>query len=534
MSSRPSPTSSPGALGLALLDALRAAGRWILDWLTELVGGPARGRVIFLFACVLALSSADTSTLGAVAGDLQPALGISNTELGLLNSVTLLVGAVAVVPLGLMVDRLSRIPVLAASIFIWSVAMFLSGAAGSYSTLLVYRLALGAVAATAGPAIASLTGDYFAPEERGRVYGFILAGELAGSAVGFLISGSVAGLLSWRFAFWLLAIGGFALAWAIWRTVPEPRRGGRSWLAPGSLELVVGGTREGEGGEETVPEREDDLAQRAAMRRGLEPFDDLVLDRDPARMSLPNAVRYVLRVRTNINLIIASALGYFFLAGLQTFAVIFVRGHYDVGQTEATGILGLLVVGAVAGVLVSGRLADLLLRRGVVDARLRVPGVAYVAAAILILPALVGTSLTPWIWFSVAGAAALSAANPPLDAARLDIMPSGLWGRAESVRTFLRSLAQAVAPLLFGAIADLVAGVTPEQAPIGNQPGGVSAGTATGLQVAFLLMLIPVAAAGVVLHRGRATYGRDVATAAVSEARIRKAKAGDDRERARH
>jgi hypothetical protein len=62
----------------------------------------------------------------------------------------------------------------------------------------------------------------------------------------------------------------------------------------------------------------------------------------------------------------------------------------------------------------------------------------------------------------------------------------------------------------------------------------VSAGTATGLQVAFLLMLIPVAAAGVVLHRGRATYGRDVATAAVSEARIRKAKAGDDRERARH
>ena len=244
-------------------------------------------------------------------------------------------------------------------------------------------------------------------------------------------------------------------------------------------------------------------------------------------MSLPRAVRYILHVRTNINLIIASALGYFFLAGLQTFAIIFVRGHYGVGQAEATGILGLLVVGAVAGVLVSGRLADSLLRRGMVDARLRVPAFAYVAAAVLILPSLVGTTVTPWIWFSIAGAAALSAANPPLDAARLDIMPSGLWGRAESVRTFLRSLAQAVAPLLFGAIADLVAGVMPEQAPIGNQPGGVATGTATGLEVAFILMLIPVALAGVVLHRGRSTYTRDVATAAASEARIRERRRGE-------
>ena len=49
-------------------------------------------------------------------------------------------------------------------------------------------------------------------------------------------------------------------------------------------------------------------------------------------------------------------------------------------------------------------------------------------------------------------------------------MPSGLWGRAESTRTVLRSLAQAIAPLLFGGLADLIAGIAPEQAPIGTHP----------------------------------------------------------------
>ena len=57
------------------------------------------------------------------------------------------------------------------------------------------------------------------------------------------------------------------------------------------------------------------------------------------------------------------------------------------------------------------------------------------------------------MWFDVGAMALISAANPPLDAARLDIMPAGLWGRAESTRTFIRSVTQALAPLVFGGLA---------------------------------------------------------------------------------
>ena len=45
--------------------------------------------------------------------------------------------------------------------------------------------------ATAGPAIASLTGDYFPRASAGRVYAYILGGEIAGTAVGFIVSGTL-------------------------------------------------------------------------------------------------------------------------------------------------------------------------------------------------------------------------------------------------------------------------------------------------------------------------------------------------------
>ncbi|HKN95066.1 MAG TPA: MFS transporter [Thermoleophilaceae bacterium] len=508
-------------MGSGILSLTRWIGRRMQAQMVHAVGGAARARVIFLFGAVLALASADAATIGAVAGELQPALHIDNTEVGLLNSVTLLAGALAVLPVGFLVDRVNRIKMLAFSIFLWSVASFWSGLVGSYGNLLLARVALGAVTATAGPAIASLTGDYFPARERGHVYGYILGGEVAGTAVGFIISGSISAALSWRFAFFAIAIPGFFLARMLLRTVPEPKRGGASRLEPGALHLFEEHGQPADPDLEDPDVREDELAHQKVQEHGIEPDPELVLDEDPNTMTLKRAVRYVLRIPTNVTLIVSSALGYFFLAGLSTFAVVFVRGHYHVSQATATLVLGLLVIGSLIGVLVSGRLTDWMLRRGYLTARMWVPGVCYLAAAVLLIPGLLGNRLFPAAWFDIAGAALISAANPPLDAGRLDIIVSGLWGRAESVRTLLRTVAQAIAPLLFGAIADLVAGFTPSQAPIGTKTGGVSQATARGLEVSFLVMLIPLAAAGYILLRGRHEYPRDVAAAAASEARVR-------------
>jgi MFS family permease len=503
---------------------MRRTARWLARLIrgevVKRVGGPARARVIALFAAVLALSGADSATVGAVAPQLEASLHIGNTQIGLLTSVSLLVGAVFTIPVGLLVDRSRRLPLLAVSIVMWSAASLLSAFSGHYSTLLLTRLLLGAVTATAGPAIASLTGDYFPARERGRIYGYILGGEIAGTAVGFIVSGSLASLISWRAAFVVLALPGFFLARALYRTVPEPLRGGQSRLEPGAVDLreAVKGRARGPDDGDAVADDSGELAQEAARRRGVEPDPELVLDRDPRTLRLVPAFRYILSIPTNVLLIISSSLGWFYFAGLQTFAVLFIRAHYGAGQAKAELVLGLLVLGALIGTLVSGRLTDTLVRRGFLEARVWVPAVCYLGATGLLVPGLVASRLTPALWFDVAGAALLSAANPPLDAARLDIMPAGLWGRAESSRTFVRSLAQALAPVAFGGLADLIAGIAPEQAPIGTHPGVMSPGAARGLEISLLIMLVTLAAAGVFLLRARHTYPRDVATAAASRA----------------
>lgn len=232
-------------------------------------------------------------------------------------------------------------------------------------------------------------------------------------------------------------------------------------------------------------------------------------------MRLGRAVGYVLSIRTNRWLIVASSVGYFFFAGMRTFALVFVRGQFGIGQAGATVVLFLAGVGSLVGVLVAGRLADRMIRGGRLDARILVGALSYVAAPIALLPGLLVSELAFALPLLFLAGALLAAPNPPLDAARLDVMPSRLWGRAEGVRTLVRQTAQAAAPLAFGLLADL----------LGARAGALSSGqhvsvaNTTGVDYAFLIMLVPLALNGAALLAARRGYPRDVATAIKSERR---------------
>ncbi len=172
------------------------------------VVGWRRIEVIVLLAAVLGLDGADKSTIGAIATSLESALDIGNTQIGLLVSASTGIGALAALPMGTLVDRANRKHVWSTAIVVWSVAMIVSAFAHSFVWLLISRLGLGAVVATAFPAVASLAGDMFPSFERGRIWGYLLSGELLGTAVGFLVAGMLSGLVDWRAPFWLLGLGG--------------------------------------------------------------------------------------------------------------------------------------------------------------------------------------------------------------------------------------------------------------------------------------------------------------------------------------
>jgi predicted MFS family arabinose efflux permease len=506
------------------LAGLGAAGGRRVD---ALLGGRARRSVIVVLTCALALAVADQGALSATAGAIQSYFGISKAKFGLLGSITTAVSAVATLPFGVYVDRADRSRILAWGTVVWTAATIVSGLATNYLMLLATRVFLGMVIAVAYPAVASLIGDYFPSAERGRIYGFVLSGELIGTGVGVILASLAASVFdTWRAAMLVLALPAAGVSWLVFR-LPEPMRGGPSQMPAGQRDVLSARrVREGAGPDSPVEavgdgpadgpvdspadssgdgpvERargDDDLAAEQVREHGVEPRQALILRGDPSRMGLPAAVRYVLRIRTNAIVIVASALGYFFFSGFRFFGIEWIQQHYDVGRAAASSLALLVGVVAISGVLAGGWSADRLLSHGRINARVVVPAVTFVVAAVLFAPGIATGSLGLALALILPGAFLFAASNPPLDAARLAVMPARLWGRAESVRTVCRGALEASAPVTFGLVA-----------------GNVFGGRGQGLTSTFLVMLAPLLLSGVILLVAMRTYPRDVATAVASE-----------------
>jgi predicted MFS family arabinose efflux permease len=205
-------------------------------------------------------------------------------------------------------------------------------------------------------------------------------------------------------------------------------------------------------------------------------------------------MRYLLRIPTYRLLVIASALGYFFFAGVRAFGMIFITDQYGLSRGTASMLVFVVGSGAVVGVIAGGRISNWLFARGWLDARVIVPGVALFSAVVLTVPAIWTHSAVLGFAFLTFGSAFLAAANPPLDAARLDIVHARLWGRAEAGRMALRGLLEGIAPILFGWVS------------------GMLGGGSRGLDWTFMIMLVPVLAASSLAIPARRTYPTDVAT----------------------
>lgn len=465
------------------------------------IGGAARARVVVVLACVLGLDTADMGAVGSMAAELRAAMHVSQAQVGLLLTVSEGTAALATLLFGWLVDRTRRTRLLAVVVLLWAVAMALCGCAIDYGFLLATRVCVGFLSAAATPATASLLGDYIPQRDRAKIYGAVLSGELVGTGIGFLLSGLLASLW-WRLGFWALALAAVPLAYALHR-LPEPARGGASQIRRGDHHLVPS-ERVVQGRAERGRRRETDEERQAArryvaekaLRRGVQPRPRLVKEVDPATKSLWWAARYVLSIPTVIVLIVSTSLGYFFLSGLRVFAVEYVHGEFRLSHAESVVLVVVLGVGALVGVLVSGWLSDRLLTRGHLRARVQAGTAAAFLCAICFTIGLIFDSIWAKVVAMFVGAAGLGAINPPLDAARLDVVHPSVRGRAESVRMFCRKLAEGGAPVVVGWLA-----------------GGLGGGGSAGMRDALLIVSIALYAAAFVSIVAWKTYLRDTVSA---------------------
>ncbi len=405
---------------------------------------PVGGITVLAMTAVMALDTSDQSAIGATAPEVRAALGVGQTQIGILATSSTLVGVAFTLPFGVLADNARRLIVLRSTVLVWVLAMFAVGAAPNYAVMIIAHSVLGLVTGAAAPLIASVIGDLVPSDHRGRVFSALLLGELFGSVIGLAISGEVAALVGWRWAFWALALTGSLVLILLARSV-EPERGRPDAPTDGAA----------------VPAKDQPISLRAA-------------------------VRHLLHNRTLVLLVLASALGYYFFAGVQTFAVSLLHEAYGVSNTVAPLLVLVVGLSLAIGVLIGGPVGDRLLFERPRSGRLPVLVVAFAGSLAFIVPALISTKLGITMPLLIIGGVLLGTANPPLDATRIDIVLPRLRGRAEAVRTTVKDGADATAPLLFGV-----------------------AGTAIGLRPTFVLMTVTLGAAFVLCALAIRTYPHD-------------------------
>src|SRR5437867_2829991 len=147
--------------------------------------------MIVLFA-INALNFFDRNILGAVGEPIRKEFDLSDAALGALGTAFILLYAVIGIPLGRLADRSPRKFILSVGVFLWSLLTAASGIAQNFGQMFALRLGVGIGEASCAPASASLIGDLFPSNKRGRAVSLFMLGLPVGIALSFAISGTIA------------------------------------------------------------------------------------------------------------------------------------------------------------------------------------------------------------------------------------------------------------------------------------------------------------------------------------------------------
>jgi len=148
-------------------------------------------------------------------------LGVTDAQLGSLQTCLLVVLAVGSIPFGLLADRLGRKTIIMFGIICWSLATFVGGFATSFIFLLFARAFVGIGEAAYAPAAQSMISGTFPEDKRAMAQAVFASGMLLGGAVGQTFGGLLAPRYGWQFPLFVIAVAGLIPAFAI-SSLKEP------------------------------------------------------------------------------------------------------------------------------------------------------------------------------------------------------------------------------------------------------------------------------------------------------------------------
>jgi MFS family permease len=182
-----------------------------------------RGWIYVLLLALVTINYMDRSALGVVAQAVRGEFKLSPVEMGYLFSSFLWTYVICLLPIGIMLDRFATRTINSVGIVLWSVAMACTAGVGSFATLLVARLVMGAGEATSIPSCGRIVREWMPAQERGVANAVWSAGSFVGPALGAVVVAAITSAWGWRAAF--IILGGLGFVWLacnlIWFDRPE-------------------------------------------------------------------------------------------------------------------------------------------------------------------------------------------------------------------------------------------------------------------------------------------------------------------------
>ena len=434
---------------------------------------------MWVLGLVILVDEIDKNIVRGMITPLKEEFGVGDLGISVMLSLALLFNGIITVPAGYLADRWHRTNAIGRTVVGWSGITALGATAVNFPMLVGLRSALGFGQAVTEPSAASLIGDYYPPERRGRAFSIQQVMLLAGTGLGVALGGGLAAAFSWRVGLMVAALPGLAVALLVFR-MREPKRGTADLMA------AIGG-----GSIEHAEDGDDMKLFEHGFRRFL---GDMVA-------GLREDMRTIASIRTMRYMLVGVAALLFTVTAIAAWLPQYYERHLHFEEGVGEAMFGLLaVVGGVPGVLYGGRVADRYAPR-FIGGRLALPAIfLFVGTSCFTLSYLfrADTGATEVDW-SVAGPAfalqlvglfIVTMSIPGLRAGFADALPAHLRGAG------------------FGAF-NLVA-VVCGQAAAPFIVGGISAAFDENLRVAFLAVTPFSFVGAAILYRARRFLDEDM------------------------
>jgi len=354
-------------------------------------------RLLAVLALINFVNFADRQVLNPLVPLLRQHFGVTDTQLGSLQWVLLVVLALASIPSGYLADRFNEPKIIASGVLFWSVAAIASGLAPTFAFLFVARGLVGIGEAAYAPAAQSLISDSFSKDNRAMAQSVFAAGMILGGVSGLALGGVMGEKHGWQHAFIIVGLLGVIPGLTAFK-LKEPKRQPRSEVVP---------------------------------------------------------VMQLLRVPAFVAMIAAGICITFSSVSFVTWGIDYAKTYKDFSTKEASLSLAVIALfSSVLGALSAGYFADKLQKK-LVYGRVLIIAIAFLAAAPFLLLAIQADEK----WMVLAGFFVsmffMSWYHGPTTAVLHDLTPQRAHATAIGVYMFSTQLLGALGPLLIGKISDM-------------------------------------------------------------------------------